>query len=144
MKVMFDTNVFSNLSNGKIDPAKIPSNWKPIATHIQWDEIQATKDVGRREEIAAVYYHHLTERVPTSSAVWDASKWDQAQWPSPESKYQAIYQRLEENKRHRNNAKDALIADTCLQNSFILVTNDGNLSDVAREFGIEVTDLQTA
>ena len=64
MRVMFDTNVFSNLANRRIDPARIPTKWKPVATYLQWQEIQATIDPNVRARIALVFHEHLPEMVP--------------------------------------------------------------------------------
>jgi len=142
VKVMFDTNVFSNLSNHFIDPKAVPTTWEPVATHIQWDEIQRTRDPVRRGEIVAVFVGHLTEKVATSSAVWDVSILDGAEWTGPNSAYESILQLMNDLKPDRNNPADALIADTCLQKGFILVTNDGTLTAAARASGIQVTNLQ--
>lgn len=69
VKVMFDTNVFSNLSKGEISPDQIPSDWEPVATHIQWDEIQQTKNVVIREKISSIFSEYLVEKIPTTTAV---------------------------------------------------------------------------
>lgn len=144
MKVMFDTNVFSNLSNGLINPSRIPPGWEPVATHIQWDEIQQTTAPERRAKIEAVFRDHLTEKVSTTSAAWDVSAWDEAEWPGPSSAYALMKQQMDGLKTHKNNAKDALIADTCFQKGFLLVTNDRTLAEVARTHGVRVVNLQDA
>lgn len=150
MKVMFDTNVFSNIANGNISGELIPQEWQPVATHIQWDEIQQTQNEVRRAEIVGVFVEYLVEKLPTSTAVWGVSKWGEAEWTGPSSHYQTILDQLNigcANKQNKtryltNNPKDALIADTCAQRGLTLVTNDRALLDVARTHGIPTVNLQ--
>ncbi|PWU70973.1 hypothetical protein DK867_22030 [Ochrobactrum sp. POC9] len=139
---MFDTNVFSNISKGEISPDQIPSDWEPVATHIQWDEIQQTKNVVIREKISSIFSEYLVEKIPTTTAVYGISKWGEAEWSGPSSAYNNLLQQLDAHRPHRNNPKDALIADTCLQRGIKLVTNDRDLLKIAESNSIETTNLE--
>lgn len=142
MKVMFDTNVFSHLVEGSIDIASIPDDWEPVVTHIQNDEMERTRDPSKRAALQAVAAAVVTLQVPTESAVWGMSRWGEAKWTGPASTYTAIKAQLDSGKKSKGNSADALIADTCIQNGFMLITNDAVLSKVAADNGCKTHDLR--
>ncbi len=144
MRVMFDTNVFNHLLDGSIDPADIPDDWEPVATHIQWDELNRTSNETRRSKLLAVFGEYVQDRVTTSSAVWDTSVWDAANWTGPESRYGDILAGLDKIRRKENNISDALIGDTCLQEDYTLVTNDQNFRNVIGGLGGTTINLRRA
>ncbi len=141
MNVMFDTNVFSNLANGKIDRQRVPPDWRCIATYLQWQEIQATADPEIRSRIEAVFHEHMPEKRPTI-AVWDVTAFDESVWAEPGNSYDSILAEMERVKPHRNNAVDAVIAEVCVRSGLALVTNDKNLSQAAEKHGVKVFNLQ--
>ncbi|AZO00115.1 hypothetical protein EJ066_24970 [Mesorhizobium sp. M9A.F.Ca.ET.002.03.1.2] len=63
MKVMLDTNVFNHLVEGSIDPASIPSDWEPVITHLQNDEIERTADPSKRKALQAMVIAVVTVKV---------------------------------------------------------------------------------
>lgn len=142
MKVMFDTNVFNHLLDGQIQPSDIPKGWEPIATHIQWDELNATKNEGRRADLLETFNDQVTIKVKTSSAIWGVSTWDESSWTGPESRYDEIVASLDSIRSKPNNSSDALIGDTCLQNGFVLVTNDRALREIVDRLGGKSVDLR--
>jgi rRNA-processing protein FCF1 len=142
MRVMFDTNVFSNIANLAIDPARIPSEWRPVATYLQWQEIQATKDLNCRAQIAAVFESHLPEKVRTI-AVWDVTAFDESEWATSDSAYQSILTEMNRIRRHRNNPIDAVIAEARVREGLALVTNDRTLAQVASAHGVQVFNVQS-
>jgi len=79
---MFDTNVFNHLVEGRISAEAIPSDWEAVATHLQWDEINATPDqcAEKREQLRLKFKCYVTLQVPTESAAWGVSKWGEAKW----------------------------------------------------------------
>jgi len=110
MNVMFDTNIFDNIIKKKLDISPLIGKVTIYATHIQYDELNATGDKWKtnsgeslREKFLELF-SFLTEIkptesnvigvskigsakipktiVPTESAVWDVSAWDQAKWGS--------------------------------------------------------------
>ncbi|WP_186439897.1 PIN domain-containing protein, partial [Agrobacterium tumefaciens] len=117
-------------------------DWEPVATHIQWDEIQQTKDASIRLKISAIFSEYLKEKTPTTSAVWGLSKWGESEWTGPTSMYKTLVDQLDKERAHRNNPKDALIADTCLQRGLALVTNDRPLLRVAELNNIPTFNLE--
>lgn len=145
MKVMFDTNVFNHILNGEIEPHAIDRAWEPVATHLQWDEISKTPDDQRRRELQQIFEQFVKQSVATSAAVFGVSKWGQSKYATSESHYAEIASRLVALKRRKGyaNEVDALIADTCIQNGLLLVTNDGNLKEVAQAFGCAVCDISS-
>lgn len=160
MNVMFDTNIFSDIVNDQIPIDALIGKIAIYATHIQYDELNATKDHHTAPNGAPLrqalvgYFNFLTEVkptesymvgvsqiggakitrsvVPTESSVWDISDWDQG-WGNSANLYEAIWQKLEDRKSKPNNRQDALIAETAIINGYVLVTHDGNLLEVTKE-----------
>ena len=130
---MFDTNIFNQILDSGFDMTLLTSEARYFVSHIQFDEIQKTRDLERREQLLSVFERIPQERIPTESAVWDVSRWDEAKWSSGSSPYNEILNRL--NKRNRdkpNNVQDALIAETAIENGIALVTRDSDLLAVVR------------
>lgn len=141
MQVMFDTNDFNHLVEGRISADAIPIDWKPIATHIQFDELMATGKPEKSKQFQEMFAGRVTETMPTETAVWDVSKYDMAKYGGPASRYLAIRAFMDAKRPHPNNINVALIADTCKQRGCTLVTNDSLLKEAAASEGIEVVDL---
>ncbi len=140
---MFDTNIFNEILDQKIDVTSI-NNASFHVTHIQLNEIQATKREERRNQLLQMFHDVDKATIGTESAVWDVSEWDNTKCGSEKGLYQPIVKRLGElNKKKKNNAQDALIAETAIVNNQILVTNDTDLQKVTSEFGGKVIGLDT-
>ncbi len=148
MRVMFDTNIFNSIVKNEIDISTLKGKIKVYATHVQYDELKATNDKVLRQKFLELF-EHLTNEVPTESAIWDVSNWDQAKWGGEVvntesaifevSRYgkakfggsnlcKDIWQKLDEkNGNKKNNSKDALIAETAILNNLTLITHDADL-----------------
>ena len=72
--------------------------------------------------------------VPTASAVWGGSKWGEASWSSGEA-YAKVLAALDAEDNRKNNPHDALIAETALHHSYVLVTADVPLEAAFRALG---------
>jgi len=160
---MFDTNIFDAILDNKISLNKILSKFNYYITHIPEDEIEAInkpENLSRKKELFEIFKElkkeekptetfflgtsslgkaKLSEK-PTESAVWDISKWYKAKWGEGDL-YNNLLLRLQEldrksgkKKSEKNQNRDILIAETCIKNSLILITNDENLRTVTREF----------
>ncbi|PJA87316.1 MAG: hypothetical protein CO141_00115 [Candidatus Moranbacteria bacterium CG_4_9_14_3_um_filter_42_9] len=102
---IFDTNVFDELLNSKIDLESLPINFKYYITHIQEDEIESMGDdkKGKKDQLLSILNKFSgklipTEanvlgvsqfgacklgngvKIPTEAAVWGVSKWDECKW----------------------------------------------------------------
>jgi hypothetical protein len=77
MQYMVDTNIFNWLVDGAVSIEDLPSDGQFIATHIQRDEIDKTKDVARRAKLSAKFSGTAVV-VPTESFVIGVSRLDQA------------------------------------------------------------------
>lgn len=159
LKVMFDTNVFNRIRDGIVSVQALAGNVEVFATHIQLDELQRTKDQGRRDALAAVFAAVVTKAmptdsfvlgvsrlgqarlggqrvVPTASAIFGISNYGQASYTTDDDLYAAIRTRLDSlNGAKSNNLQDALIAETSIKAGHVLVTDDTDLAVVAKEFG---------
>lgn len=133
---MLDTNAFNNALDAGVSPAVLSQHGKLYITHIQLNEIQATRNQARLADLLAVFESLEQERVPTAAAVWDVSEFGGAEFGSGEGLYEKMLAELNRrNKNHHNNAQDILIALTAFKRGYVLVTNDRHLGDVLREFG---------
>jgi predicted nucleic acid-binding protein len=141
IKYMFDTNVFNRILDGSIDLGKLSSK-VCYATHVQLDEIQATKNSERRLQLVNTFSQVLSEQIPTQSFVLNVSRLDEAKLSDGVTYNQLLYRLNQLNKAKTNNNQDALIAETALSNSLTLVTEDHDLSQVITEFGGVVCNLK--
>lgn len=124
---MLDTNVFNDVVDGKVDLASL-SGKRLVATHVQRDEINNTKDEARKRALLAIFDLALQE--PTESLVWGASRWGEAKW-GDDDRFNAMRQELDAlNGRRKNNTQDILIAETALGNGWVLITADSDLFKV--------------
>ncbi len=155
---VLDTNVFNHVLDETIDIAMLKGK-RLLATHVQRDEISNTNDQTRREKLMAVFELLTTEQsakpsavagilvadgevasgsglVPTESAAWDVSRWDEARWGANDDILKKMLGELNKlNNRKGNNAQDILIAETALRNNWILVTSDADLFAVITKYG---------
>jgi predicted nucleic acid-binding protein len=133
-KYMFDTNVFNRLLDGSVDLGKLAGK-VCCATHVQIDEIRATKSAERRSNLENVFTEVLSEQLPTQSFVLNVSRLDEARLGDGELYGELLNRLNQRNKAKPNNVQDALIAETALANSLTLVTEDHDLHQVVMELG---------
>jgi hypothetical protein len=133
---IFDTCVFNRLADGKIGLTEISANGKFYATHVQLDELRATKQHVRREELVAVFKEVGPNLLPTETFVWGVSgfgsKWSDGQL------FNNLKACLDAKEKKANNAQDAVIAEVAIRQSLILVTADRYLAEAARQHGANV------
>lgn len=134
---MFDTNIFNKILDGRIDASKFKKK-ACKATHIQFDEIRVTKNENRRVQLIGVFSEIITMQLPTESFVLGVSRLGMAK-VSDGDLYNKLLVRLNSlNNSKLNNTQDVLIAETAINNNFILVTDDRNLAQVMTECGGKV------
>jgi len=136
---MLDTTEFNAVAKGHV-PISAFAGRRLFATHVQLDELDKTPCEQLRAELRASFQEVAAERLPTESAVFDVSRWDQAKWPANDSVFDKMFASLEardktSEKRHLNRLCDILIAETAIRNGLILVSGDANLRAVTIEFG---------
>lgn len=162
MDYMFDTETFNMLLDASIDLKLLRSKCnRYYVTHIQRDEIQATRDLERRNQLLAIFHEVSnsgvstesavvgvsrvgeaklggSNMVPTESAIWGVSSWGQCKWTADDNLYEPIKKDLDNYKRKKSNLQDALIAETSIKNGFILVSNDKALNEILPKYGGEI------
>ena len=133
---MLDTNIFNQFLEEHFELSCFPESNNYFVTHIQFDELNATKNKNRRQNLLNTVQEIPQEEVPTKSGVWGTSKWNKFKWGSENNLYQPIKDKLDKlNKGKKNNIADALIAETAIKNQYTLVTNDNDLTKVVKERG---------
>jgi predicted nucleic acid-binding protein len=138
---MLDTNVFNWLVQGDLVLEDLPEG-DFVATHVQRAELQATRADEKRNALLAKFSEIVTNvhSAPFSFDVAGAG-FDQGRFTDGVIA-NAIRGDLDAKRKKRNNAKDALIAETALTNGFTLVTCDYDLAVVAEKHGCPVTFLE--
>ncbi|MGH8453869.1 MAG: type II toxin-antitoxin system VapC family toxin [Nevskiales bacterium] len=133
---MLDTTVFNHILRDKPDISRLTTTGRLFVTHVQHDEIINTQDLNRRQALLEVFHTVPVEKLPTESAVWDVSKFDEAKWGAEDGLFQSLLDKLNaKNKRKDNNPSDILIAETAIRNGLTLVTDDSDLLEVVNEYG---------
>ena len=128
---MLDTNIFNRVLNDQLDIQAFASLGTFHITHLQEDELKQTANEQRKTDLLALFKRVEQHRVATESAVWNVSRWNEAKWTPEDSICGAIKTAL---KQDRGNLRDSLIAETCIKNGYILVTDDIDLRKVIMEF----------
>lgn len=137
---MVDTNVFNWLLDGRISLLDLPEGPRFI-THVQSDELRATKNPVRRDELLTQLNVVRTGVAPTEAFVWGTSAWGESKWGSgPKfnlmfAALRSIDQKPATDKTKQNQLRDILIAETALETGLVLITADQNLARVMRDFG---------
>ncbi len=140
---MLDTNAFNRALDIGVDPARLSRRGPLYVTHVQLNELQATKRTERLDQLLRVFEAVEQEAVPTSAAVWDISEWGAAEWGDAGGSYDEMLSRLNQlNGGKKNNAQDILIAVTALKRKFTLITDDEDLAAVLKEFGGSVESFE--
>jgi predicted nucleic acid-binding protein len=143
MKFVVDTCIINKLIDGKINFDVLPQNSSFFASHIQIDEINKTPDTERKAQLLSKFTEVIPKIIPTKSAVWDVSRWDQAEL-SDGMLYNYLKQALDFlNKSKPNNVNDALIAETAIVNGYTLFTSDRHLAEVAQKYEGKVMYFET-
>ncbi|HQS57832.1 MAG TPA: hypothetical protein PLU16_03665 [Gallionellaceae bacterium] len=138
MTYVVDTNIFNKLVDETITFDDLPSNGQFIATHIQIDEINNTKNSERRALLFLMFAELRPKIVPTESFVWDVSRWDCGKWGDGVL-FEILKQDLDSrNHTKSNNAQDVLIAEVAIVNDFTLITSDRHLAQVVENQGGKV------
>lgn len=134
MKYMFDTNIFNDILNENININTFKDNITCFATNVQYDEINKTNNTTRREKLNTVFSSLDTTKLATETFCYDISRLDIDKLGDG-----MLYTEIKEfmdniNKKKKNNERDALIAETSIQNKLTLVTHDKELYKAVTEF----------
>lgn len=135
-RYMLDTTVFNRLLDGSISADRVHGRGLLYATHVQLDELTATRNERRCQQLLDMFREVAPIRLPTSSLVFDISRWDESEWGADDGVYENMLAALDERELKDNNPRDILIAETAYRHTFGLVTDDGNLLKVVRSFGV--------
>lgn len=133
-----DTNIINLLVDGTVHPEDLPSDGEFIATHVQIDELNRTKDEERRARLFIKFATTIDAVVPTESLVVGISRVDLSK-VSDGNLYSSLRAGIDaRNGGKPNNAQDALIAEVAVKNGYVLLTADADLARVAQHHGCKV------
>ena len=143
MKCVVDTNIISRLVDGRLRPEDLPTDVEFVATHVQIDELNNTKDADRRARLFLKFATTVAAVVPTESTVLGVSRLGHSKL-SDGNLYTALKSDLDSlNGGKANNTQDALIAEVAIANGYTLLTADFHLAKVAKKCGCTVRDFAT-
>ncbi len=132
---VLDTNVFNRVCDGRARLPELRKDDRYFATHIQLDELRATKDNRRRESLIAVFHEIDPANLPTASFAADVSRLGLARVGDGALCLQ-IKARLDAASAGKpNNLQDALIGEAAIEAGLVLVTEDGHLRDAICDLG---------
>ncbi len=138
MKYIVDTSLINKLVDGSVMADELPKDGSFVATHVQMDELDRTKDPQRRAELVRKFSETIDEILPTESFVLDVSRLGRGKLGDGVS-YLSIKAALDSlNGGKANNSNDALIAEVAMKNGYALLTADFHLYQVAYGQGIGV------
>ena len=132
---MFDTNIFDRILDNDITHESLPPNIPLFVTHVQRDEINKCSDPERRKQLKVVFNEIAQDNVATESFILDVSMIGRAKLGDG----RLIEKIREGNIKH---SEDALIGETCIKNSYLLVTEDQRLLKKVRELGGKAVTFQ--
>lgn len=143
---MLDTVVFNSVAKGRL--AWVAGH-KVFTTHVQRDELMRTGDPVIKERLLAAFNEVDPTSLPTDTAIWGDSRWDEAKWSSEDGMCERLLMRIVEldkasGKKPRdplNPSRDARIAETAIKAGLTLVTDDANLAQTTTEQGGHVINL---
>ncbi|HEU4343106.1 MAG TPA: hypothetical protein VFU31_16255 [Candidatus Binatia bacterium] len=136
MKYVVDTSLINKLVDGSVHADELPKDGSFVASHIQIDELNRTKNSKRRSELLQKFSEAIDEVVPTESFVLGTSRLGEGKLGDGVS-YGSIKTELDSlNGGKTNNSEDALIAEIAMKNGYVLLTADFHLYQVAYTLGI--------
>ncbi len=138
MRYIVDTCIINKLVDGLIEPEGLPSDGDFVASHIQIDELNKTKDEDRRARLFLKFAKIIDGVVPTETTLVGVSRLGESKLGDGVI-YRSTKVKLDSlNGGKTNNAMDALIAEVAIKNEYTLLTADYHLSEVAKNHGCKV------
>jgi rRNA-processing protein FCF1 len=122
--------------DGAVRLEDLPNDGDFVATHVQIDELNKTKDEERRARLLLKFSTLRPEVALTESFVIGTSRIGFGKLGS--SAYDSLKNALDARKPKPNNIQDALIAEVATQNGYVLITGDADLAQVAEDHGCKV------
>ena len=138
MKYVVDTCILNKLVDGVLAPDQLPTDGEFVASHIQIDELNRTKDEEKRAQLFLMFATTVEEVVPTETFVIGVSRIGHGKL-SDGDLFERLRNELNQlNGEKRNNTMDALIAEIAINNGYTLLTADYHLHKVAKNNGCNV------
>lgn len=141
---MFDTVIFNCILDGAVEIGRFRGETHFYATHIQLDELKATSNVQRRQELLTVFEEVAgNNKITTESFFLNVSCLNEAKLGDKDDDlFSQMKTELDKkNKNKANNPQDVLIAETAMKNGLTLVTHDSDLFFVATKFDAACVNL---
>jgi rRNA-processing protein FCF1 len=144
---LVDTNAINDIADGRMDLEAL-SSFRCFMTTIQYEEICHTPDLIRRNQLLAAVRSTGLELIQTGVYV---PKYSQIKYSKIGMGvlYQLAVQALEKDqgpstakRKHKSNVRDAILAETAIEEAMILVSNDSALRRIVNSWGGRAIDLR--
>ena len=132
-RYVVDVNIINKLVDGLIQLEDLPDDGQFIASHIQLDEINRTKDEERPGRLFLVFSKLETKIEPTETRILGLTRFGEGKYSDRLLHNSLKGKRDVLNDEKSNNNKDALIAEVAIKNGYTLLTADYHLTKVAEE-----------
>ena len=130
MKYMVDTSAFNRLADRRLTVEQLPPGAELIATYVQVEEINRTKDEQRRYQLLIAFTHLEPAMEHTTSFIFGKTPLGLAPFGIGEDFDELKAELDARNKSRPSNTNDALIAETALTKGYGLITADRDLAEV--------------
>jgi predicted nucleic acid-binding protein len=137
-RLLIDTNVFNHMLDRGVSAQELAERGDLFVTPVQRQELAATQNPARREELLRVFLSTPATEKPLQTAVWGFGSWgDGHAWGEEGEHYEGVKRDLESINRKQARSPgrfgDALTAEVALDLDCTLVTEDGSLGSVMKE-----------
>ena len=143
MKYVVDTSIINKLADGLIQPEELPDDGEFIASHIQIDELNNTKNTERRARLFLKFSKLVDQINPTESFALGTTRLGEGKLGDGETFMSLTLQLDTLNRGKPNNSMDALIAEIAINNGLTLLTSDYHLKQVTEAHGGRVRYWKT-
>jgi predicted nucleic acid-binding protein len=131
MRYVVDTCIFNEIADGRLKRGQLPADAELVTTYVQVEEINRTKDEGRRGRLFLAFAMLEPKMHMTASLLWGKTPFGLGAW-GVGAEFHELKAALDARNRSKpNNEADALIAETALKNGYGLITADRDLAEVA-------------
>jgi hypothetical protein len=135
---MLDTTVFNHVLCDRVGPRVLATRGTLFATHVQYQELQTTKNLQKRDQLEEVFKVIGPNRITTATSLFEVAPWDAGEWASEDGLFDVMLAELNRlDGAKDNNSVDILIAETAIRGVLTLVTDDTHLGQAVRTFNGE-------
>ncbi len=120
-RYMLDTTEFGAVAK-RVYPLSTYAGHRVFAPRVKLAELNNDPNDQRRAQLISTFEEIGPQTLPTETALWDISKWDEAKYSADDGLFDRMLTRLIEldgRDRGENQRRDILMAETATKNGLI-------------------------